>query len=578
MDKIVRVNMSDRKISIEELPAEFQGLGGRGLTSAIIAKEVPPACHPLGESNKLVFAPGLLTGTRAPSSGRLSVGGKSPLTGGIKESNAGGITPQKLANLGIRALIIEGKPKDDGIYLLHLNEGGAELVPAPELKGLGTYEVNHKLRQKYGKNAGIICIGPAGEMLMAGAGVSTNDMEGHPGRYAGRGGLGAVMGSKKLKAIVINCSTTFDVPVKNKQKFESAAKKFTEIIRNHPLTSQALPAFGTAALVNVINEAGALPTRNFKYGRFERASETGGEKIAEIVGKRGGKGKMGHQCHPGCVIHCSNIYPDEKGEVLCAPVEYESVWALGANCEIDNIDQIAELNRLCNDIGLDTIETGAALAVAMEAGVISFGDGQGAIQLLKEARKGSPMGRIIGHGAAITGKIFGITRVPVVKGQALAAYDPRAVKGIGVTYATSPMGADHTAGYSVAANVLKVGGFVEPLGTEGQVELSRDLQIATAAVDCTGLCLFVAFPVLDDPEGLPAVIEMINAMYGVNLTGDDVVALGKQVLKTEREFNLAAGLGRSSDDLPEFLRREPVTTHNTVFDINKDELDKLFNF
>lgn len=578
MSKIVRINMTNGSISIDDLPEEYQSYGGRGLTSKIISNEVPPHCHPLGKHNKLVLAPGLLTGTKAPSSGRLSIGGKSPLTGGIKESNAGGITPQKLANLGIRALVIEGQPKKDMTYILFLSKDGYRLIESPELRDLGTYETNSRLNDLYGKNNGIVCIGPAGEMLMSGAGISTNDMEGHPGRYAGRGGLGAVMGSKKLKAIVIDCNEMFNVPVKKPEVFNIAAKKFTEIIKNHPVTSQTLPTYGTPALVNVINESGAFPTRNFLYGKFEQANETGGEKIAEMVRIRGGKGKMGHQCHPGCVIRCSNIYPDENGEVLCAPLEYESVWALGANCEIGDIDYIAKLNRICNDIGIDTLEAGTALAVAMDAGIIPFGDGEKAIQLLEEVRKGSPLGRIIGQGAAITGKVFGVTRVPTVKGQALAAYDPRAAKGMGVTYATSTMGADHTAGYSIASNILGVGGSVDPLSKDGQVDLSRNLQIATAAVDCTGLCLFVAFPVLDNPEGLPTIAEMINSMYDLKLDVNNLISLGMDVLKTERSFNEGAGLNKASDYLPEFLCEEPVSTHNTVFDITKKELDSLFNF
>lgn len=577
MNTIIRLNMTEKKITVEDVPVAYAYLGGRGLTAKIIATEVPPTCNPLGKYNKIVFAPGLLTGTSAPSSGRLSVGGKSPLTGGIKESNAGGITPQKMANLDVKALIIEGAPEGEDFYILYLGVNKRELIPAGELTGLGTYQLNDLLTARYGK-VGVICIGPAGEMMMAGAGISTNDMEGHPGRYAGRGGLGAVLGSKRIKAIVVDSKKTFDAPVKDLESFKVAAKKFTEIIQTHPITAQTLPSYGTAALINVINEAGGLPTRNFKKGRFDLASETGGEKIAETVTRRGGKGKMGHACHPGCVIRCSNIYPREDGEVLCAPVEYETVWALGANCEIGNLDHIATLNRICNDIGLDTMETGAALAVAMEAGLIPFGDGPGAIKLMEEIRKGTALGRVLGQGAVITGKVFGITRIPAVKGQAMAAYDPRAIKGIGVTYATSPMGADHTAGYCIAANILQVGGIVDPLKPDGQVDLSRQLQIATAAVDCTGLCLFVAFPVLDNPEGLPAVVDMINAMYGLKLTAEDVVALGMDVLKTERLFNQAAGLTTAADRLPEFLTGEKVSPHDAVFDVTDEDLDKVFNF
>jgi len=216
--------------------------------------------------------------------------------------------------------------------------------------------------------------------------------------------------------------------------------------------------------------------------------------------------------------------------------------------------------------------------VMMEAGVIPFGDGQAAIAALEEVAKGTPLGRIIGCGPANVGKLYGVTRVPAVKGQGIPAYDPRSCKGNGVTYATTPMGADHTAGYAVTANILNVGGFVDPTKKEGQVELSRNLQVATAAVDSTGLCLFVAFAVLDNPEGLPTIVEMINAQYGISLTIDDVVALGQNILKVEREFNKAAGFTKADDRLPEFFQIEELPPHNTKFDITDDELDEVFNF
>lgn len=579
MGKILRVNMSELTVRYEDLPEKYLLFGGRALTSALVAGEVPPAAHALGENNKLVIAPGLLTGTTAPCSGRLSVGAKSPLTGTIKESNAGGITAQKLASLDIRAIVVEGRPTGEGFHLLVIDEDKAELVPAGNLAGMGCYRLNEELWKMYGTKSGVISIGPAGEMRMPVAGVSTNDGEGHPGRYAGRGGLGAVMGAKGLKAIVVRTDKTFDVPVKDREKFKEAARKLAQAIAEHPVTNSALPTYGTAVLINILNEAGGLPTHNFSSGRFEAAARCSGEALAELVQQRGGKGRTGHACHPGCVIRCSNVIPDEKGEALCAPVEYESTWALGPNCGIADLDQIAMLNRLCNDVGLDTIETGVTLGVLMEAGVLAFGDGEAAINLLdREVRNGTPLGRILGGGAAAAGRLFGLTRVPTVKGQGLPAYDPRAVKGIGVTYATSTMGGDHTAGYAVAANILKVGGFVDPLSPAGQVELSRNLQIATAAVDATGLCLFTAFPLLDIDYALPSVVDMINAQYGVNLTVEDVVNYGKEILKTERAFNQAAGFTKAHDRLPEYMKYEKLAPHGVTFDVPDEELDEVFNF
>jgi len=577
VSRLLRVNTGDLSIRWEDKPADCALLGGRALTSRLVCDEVPPGAHPLGPSNKLVFAPGLLTGTHAPSSGRLSVGAKSPLTGGIKESNAGGITAQKLASLGVAAVIVEGWPAPGTWRVLVVDEDGARLEPADGLTGLGCYELYERLWAKYGEGCGIIAIGPAGEALMSLAGISTNDSENHPGRYAGRGGLGAVMGSKGLKAIVVRSKESFGAAVAEPEKFKDAQTRLVKALTTHPVSAQTLPTYGTAALINVLNEAGGLPTRNFSSGRFEGAAKISGETMAETIHARGGKGKTGHPCHPGCVIRCSNIYPDENGEVLCAPIEYESDWALGANMGIDNLDHVAMLNRLCNDIGLDTIETGVTFGVLMEAGVLPFGDGPGAIALLDEdVRRATPLGRIIGAGAAVAGRVYGVIRVPVVKGQGMPAYDPRAVKGLGVTYATTPMGSDHTAGYATAANILRVGGYVDPLSSEGQVPLSRDLQVATAFVDSTGLCLFTAFALLDMPEALQAVCDLVAAKEGVSFTVQDAVDYGRKVLVQERAFNRAAGFGPADDRLPEYMMTEPLPPHNTVFDVPAAELDETF--
>ncbi|MFX4261084.1 aldehyde ferredoxin oxidoreductase family protein [Pelotomaculum propionicicum] len=574
MDKFLRVNMTTKELKTEAAPEKYAALGGRGLTSQFVLDEVPATCEPLGPFNKLIFAPGLLSGTNAPSSGRMSCGGKSPLTGGIKESNSGGTPSQKLANLGYKAVVIEGKATAGELYLLKLTADGAELLPADYLAGKGGYETVRVLQEKYGKKTAVIFIGPAGEMQMPSAGIGASNIEGLGDRYFGRGGMGAVMGSKGLKAIVIDAPKTFDVPVKDKERFMAASKKFAKILLDHPVTGQGLPAYGTNVLMNIINEAGTLPTRNFTRGRFDDANMVGGESLAEACNARGGKAT--HACHPGCVMRCSNVFILPDGTQM-GKIEYETAWGFGPNAEINSLDVVGELNYICNDAGLDTIEAGATLGVLMEAGVVPFGDGKAAIEAFKEVAKGTPLGRVIGAGATFAGKLYGITRVPTVKGQAIPAYDPRSCRGNGVTYATTPMGADHTAGYAVTANILRVGGFVDPTKDEGQVDLSRNLQIATAAVDSTGLCLFVAFAVLDNPEALPTVVEMLNAMYGLSLTGDDVVALGMSILRAEREFNKKAGFTKEDDRLPEFFYNEELAPHNTKFAL-KDELDEVMNF
>ncbi len=573
-DKIFRVNMNDLTTSVEDVPEEWAGHGGRGLTSTVVAAEVIPTCHPLGSNNKLVIAPGLLTGTNAANSGRMSIGAKSPLTGTIKESNAGGTSAQMLARCGCKALIIEGLPKEDCWYSLSVNPQGVTINEEAELIGKGNFEVVNTVADRLEEKLGVITIGPAGEMKMSGANISIKDPDGKI-RSSGRGGLGAVMGSKKVKFITIDSQGQKITPV-DPDNFKVANKAFAKALVNHPI-SQGLGQYGTNVLVNIINESGGLPTKNFTQGQFKGAEKISGETMFDLIEARGGKPK--HGCHAGCVIQCSQVYNDADKKYKTSGFEYESIWAMGADCCVDDLDLIAEADSLMDDIGIDTIETSVAIGVAMEAGVLEFGDGEGMCKIIKdEIGQGTPLGRIIGNGAASVGRAFGVTRVPVVKNQAIPAYDPRTIKGIGITYATSTQGADHTMGYSVATNILNVGGSVDPLTKEGQVELSRNLQIATAAIDSTGMCLFIAFAALDDETCLPALIDLINARYGLALTGDDVVNLGKHILKTERGFNQAAGFTNIDDRLPEFFSNEPLPPHNLVWDFTGEEIDSFWDF
>jgi aldehyde:ferredoxin oxidoreductase len=578
MDKVLRIDVGGEggPKATEEPLGEYAGLGGRGLTSAIVSKEVPPLCHPLGEDNKLVIAPGLLSGTTAAMSGRLSVGCKSSLTGTIKEANSGGQAAQVLARLGYAAIVLEGKPKDDTLYKVFINKEGVKITPDNSLKRLGNYDLVDKMKAEFGDKIACISIGPAGEMKMLNSTVAVTDMELRPTRHAARGGVGAVMGAKGIKVIVLDDTGMGMRSPKDPQKFKEANNTWVEGLKKNPVTGEGLPSFGTNVLTNVINEAGAYPTKNFTWGRFEGCSKISGETQAETETARGGKAT--HGCHRGCIIQCSGIYVDKDGHYLTKQPEYETVWAHGGNCGIDDLDSIAMLDRLDDDYGLDTIEMGVTIGVAMDAGIAEFGDAEAAINLVKEVGKGTPLGRILGSGAAVTGKVFGVEKVPVVKGQALPAYDPRGIHGIGVTYATSTMGADHTAGYAVATNIMNIGGSVDPLKPEGQVELSRNLQITTAALDSTGMCLFVTMAALDQPETFQAMIDMLNAFYGLSMTADDVTELGKSILKNERDFNARAGFTAEHDRLPEFFKKEPLPTHNLTFQVKDEELDTLYNW
>ena len=412
MDKILRIDMSaEGGPRLTETPlGDYAGLGGRALTSTLVAKEVPPLCHPLGAENKLVIAPGLLSGTTSAMSGRLSVGCKSPLTGGIKEANSGGQPSQVLARLGYAAIVLEGKPATDDLYKVIINKDGPRIEVDNSLKMLPNYDLVEEMKKQYGEDIACISIGTAGEMKMSAASVACTDMELRPTRHAGRGGVGAVMGSKRVKVIVLDDTGKKMRPPKDPEKFKEANKRFVEGLRKHPVTGQALPAYGTNVLTNILSEAGGYPTYNFKEGRYVDAHKISGETQAETETARGGLAT--HGCHRGCVIRCSGTYNDKDGHFLSKQPEYETVWAHGGNCGICDLDAIAMLDFLDDNYGLDTIEMGVTLGVAMEAGLIKFGDSEGAIRLIKEVGQGTPLGRILGNGAAVTGQVFGVERVP----------------------------------------------------------------------------------------------------------------------------------------------------------------------
>lgn len=563
MERMVRINVNTHSITDEKCPEIFRHTGGRNLTSRVLLQEVKPTCEPLGRNNKLVFATGLLTGTTVSCANRLSIGGKSPLTGGIKESNSGGIFALRLAQSGIKLLILEDVPSDDHWYYLVIEKDSCRFEAADLYKGMGTYQFCNTMAMKY-PDCAALCIGPSGEHLNYSAGIAVMDMEKKPNRFCARGGLGAVMGSKKLKGIVIVGKGTPSIA--DKERFQAAQKQFTAAVQTFPNTT-TYGMLGTASLVRKVNGLGGLPVNNFARGSHAQMEQVSGETMYETIKARGGEGKTTHACMPGCLIRCSNIYPDQAGKTIVASLEYENIGLLGTNLGITDLDQIAKLNYLCNDIGLDTIEAGATLGVAMEAGIASFGDYQAACDLLEEIRKGSVLGRLLGSGSVLTGKVLGVINVPAVNGQAVAAYDPRAIKGTAVTYATSPMGADHTAGATTSQKV-------DHASREGQAALSKKAQRNAAVVDSLGFCLFSLGAFVGNMQ---LMVDLINAKYGWTIDVDWIMSLADETLANEHRFNELAGFSKARYRMPECFTERELPNLNTVFDVSEDELDEVID-
>jgi aldehyde:ferredoxin oxidoreductase len=564
--QIWRINVRTQTLTKEPVPATWEKLGGRGLLARIMLDEVPPACEPLGPKNKLIFAPGLLVGHMLSSTDRISIGGKSPLTGGIKEANAGGRTGMHVVTLGIKALIFEGIPAEKGLWVLHLSLDGAKWERTGELTGLGVYDSAKKLVERYGDKVAISLIGPGGEMKMLSAGIQNLDKDKIPSRIAARGGLGAVMASKGLKAIVFDNAGGQKPPILDPEGYKKAQKDFTTALMNHPQTA-LYRDYGTQAMPQMADGFGALPTRNFSSGHFEQVETISGEYMRDLLLKRAGESNPTHACMAGCTIRCSNIFGGEDGKMIVSPLEYETVGLMGSNLGIGDLDTIARLNWQANDLGLDSIELGAALGVAADSGVLAFGDGDAALKLMDEIRAGSPLGRLLGAGAGMVGKVYGNERVPVVKNQAMSAYEPRAIKGTGVTFATTPQGADHTCGLTIRAKI-------DHLDPKGQAAVSLPAQLNMAGYDTLGACIFAGFGYATAPTAIP---ELIKARYGWDVPANFLQELGKQTIKMEREWNRQAGFTKKDDRLPEWMTREPLPPNNPVFDVSEEDLDTIFD-
>jgi aldehyde:ferredoxin oxidoreductase len=561
VDKIIRVDVTTRKVIYESVTDEYAKTGGRGLIAKIMLNEVDPMCDPLGQHNKLIIANGFLTGTNVSSASRLCIGGKSPLTGGIKESNSGGTVAMRIAQLGFKGIIIEGEPSDNHWYYLKIGENGCSFEEADNYVGLGTYEFTEKILQAYPK-ASVACIGPAGERLYRASGIATTDINGVPSRFCGRGGLGAVMGSKKIKAIVVTGKGK--IIVADKERFKTALIKYSQIIKDAP-SSKAYRTLGTPGMTKHTNDLGGLPVNNFSKGRFNDVDKISGEALFDLIEKRGGEGKNSHPCMPGCLIQCSNIFPDDAGKMVVSPFEYETIILMGPNIGISDFDVIAKLNYQCNDLGLDTIDTGVAIGIALDGGMGNFGDANKIFDLINEIKYDTLIGKMLGNGAKITGDLLGVRKVPVVKGQAMPAYDPRAIKGMGVTFATSAMGADHTYGPTARA-------VYDHAGPSGHVEESEKMQKSISIFDTAGFCYFVMGAI---GNNLETVVDLINARYGWNYNVDWLINVAIETLENEQRFNKLAGFSKVHNRLPEYFMEHKIPSTNTVFDVSGDELDNL---
>jgi aldehyde:ferredoxin oxidoreductase len=558
--KILRVDMQTEKMTFENLMEEWKSIGGSAFIAKIMNKEVSPATDPLGPENLFIVAVGPLAGTGAPQLGRISVGAKSPLTLGIKEANSGGPAAQILDRLGIRAVVVHGAPLDNRLYCLFISKDKTAFIPAGEYRGMKNYELVSRLRKQYGEKIAVISTGIAGERKYRGASVSFTDIFGDPSRNAARGGLGAVMGSKGLKAIIIDPAHAGQVDLAHPEEFRKIVKSWVYILK-HDIGCSLFSRFGTPFAITNSASQGTLPSNNYRSGRPANFIAVSGNSVQKILFERGGKM---HGCMPGCIVQCSIIYTDKDGKRLCSAYEYETIAMLGTNLGITDPDAIARLKFMCDDLGLDAIETGSSLGLAAEAGKMSFGDWQSAAVLLEEIEKGTPLGFALGNGVVATAQYLKISRIPAYKGQAIPAHDPRSVKGTGVTYFTSPMGADHTAGLT----------YRNPRNKDKQAENSLKFQIQAATCDAFGYCLNSV------PGGRASIYQffadLMHARYGLPLTPKDVMEIGKQTLRDQLAFNEKAEFSKMDSKAAAFIREEKITPTDQVFDVDDGEIENVW--
>lgn len=561
--------------TVEKLPydEEYLQLGGRALIANYLMDlvktgKMDPKCDPMGPQNVLIFCTGVLAGTNFTTSHRLSIGCKSPLTGGIKESSSGGYMAKLMAEQGLRMITFHGLPVDEKLrYLFIGKDGSVQLLDAEDLRGKGTYAVVDTMKERYGDKIAVACIGQAGERKYKAASIQLSEFGSlHPSRAAARGGVGALMGGKGLKAVVIEKpEVAYQVEYFDEAMFKEAAKELNAFIagaaKNDPFHN-----FGTISTIEGTGMNGILPVKNFSGKLYKDFKKVGVEPFMANLAKRGGCNKKA--CQPGCVVQCSNVYHDENGEYLTSGFEYETVALFGPNCMISDLDKIAVMDKMCDDAGVDTIEMGCACAVAMECDHIKWGDADAVIGMLKDMQEGVGFGPTLGDGCEAVGLALGAKRIPTVKHQALAGYEPRNTKGTGITYATCPQGADHTA-------ALTMGRAFDDSGRAAQAYASNKLQVAICFSDSM-MCLFAFSNVVPKMHLLA---NLMTGLYGgpVDITRV-TVGLGVKTLLTERAFNKLAGFTDEDDKLPEFFYKERSDATGSVFDINPVEMEVLFDF
>jgi aldehyde:ferredoxin oxidoreductase len=554
MRKYHHINLNDRTIETDELDGEDIIRVGRNFIAKTLLARGVAKVDPLSPENPLIFSAGPFSGSNFSNANRISIGCKSPLTGGVKESNAGGTFAFAMGQLEISGFTLNGA-SDDWVVIRITKDGGISFEDAAPYMGAGVMESTAKLFEKYGDKVSVGLIGPVAEYLGLVSGIAFTDPEGRPTRIAARGGVGAVMGSKKVKAIVIDKDKmpTFH----DRKKLMGSVREYGKMLKADPAI-EAFSNLGTAMVADVTNNLGGLPTRNFSAGTLvDTSKETfklGGNYIRELTLSRGGEGETTHACMPGCMIQCSNVYPDEDGKEMCSPVEYETLGLIGSNCGLTDPDDVARLNNTANDLAVDTIEIGAMLGVLMEAGQAEFGDAAFMAEAMDDIRAGNERGRILAQGTAAVGEHYKVDRVPVIKRQGISAYDPRVIEVTGISMMVTAQGADHTTGNLPTYKCTDK-------TTEELTEASLEIQALCAAADSLGLCLFGRSVTNTQQE---FVISALNDSHGTEFGPEFFMDLGRETLAIEWEFNKQAGFTEEDDELPGFFYDEGLQPTGNV--------------